>query len=366
MKAASLPSAIAIAIAICLAACSPKSANTPETTTSVPTAVDLAASDIVTAAESSLQSAIPVTGQLQAVHHTTVQSQVAAPVAEVLVREGETVKAGQVLARLSTPDLSARVKQAEAALASAQSQATLAEAVRARNDSLRKDNYLSEIDDKRGQAEAQSAKENVNAQQALLNIARKALNDAVITAPMAGVIARRQVEPGQTLAVNAVLFDLVNLTELELTATVPAGRIAEVQAGQTIRFTVQGYAEPFTGQVARINPVADTVSRAVSVYARVANPQYRLRAGLFVQGRLLTGTAATGISLPLSAVHQDADGSYVWLVSGQKLLRQAVQPGVSDEQSGKVIIISGVKTGDIVVLARLKPEAAGLSVRIGG
>jgi RND family efflux transporter MFP subunit len=325
--------------------------------------LELAASDIATVKQQSLQAGVAISGQLQAFNYTTAQAEVSASVSQVLFREGETVRKGQVLVQLATQDLQSRLKQAEAALASAKAEAVLAEAVLERNEQLRKDNYISDIDYKRGLAEAQARTENVKAQQALLTIARKALADAVITAPMTGVIAKRYVQSGQMLMTNGPVADIVDLNELELVATVPAEQVAALKTGQSLSFTVQGFDHSFSGVVSRINPVAEASTRAVTFYARVANNQQQLKAGLFVQGRLLVGQAEQGLAIPSHAIrYDDNKQAYIWLLKDHKLLKQAIVPGDSDSLSGQTLVTRGVAEGDTVVLAQLTANAANMPV----
>ena len=129
-------SVLTLAIAaFSLTACGEKKAeiSAPKAATVAPS-LELSAEDVVTVAESTLQAGVTITGQLDAFNHTTVQAQVGSNVAKVLVREGESVKAGQVLMLLATQDLSSRLRQAEAALASAKAEAILAKAVQERNE----------------------------------------------------------------------------------------------------------------------------------------------------------------------------------------------------------------------------------------
>lgn len=329
-----------------------------------PPALELGARDVARAQNGSVQPGIALTGQIDALQRTTLQSEVAAAVDKVLVREGEPVKAGQLLVVLSAKDLDARLKQAEAGLASARAQSVLAESVRERNELLRQQQYLSDLDQKRGIAEAQAAAENVKAQAALLTMARKALDDSRILSPMNGVVSRRRVEPGQSVGVNAPLLDIVDLRELELKATIPADRVALLQAGQGVSFHVSGYPQEFQGTVTRINPVAESGSRAISFYARVPNPGQLLRAGLFVQGRLLTSAAVAGTVIPVAALRMPpGQPVFVLVVSGPELEKRPVTVLARDDGQEQAVV-SGVKAGEQVVTVILGPQALDLPVRV--
>ncbi len=340
-------------------------AKSPAPTTPVTPSLELASTDIATVHESTLQAGVAITGQLEAFNHTTVQAQVGANVANVLVREGEAVKAGQILVQLATQDLTSRLRQAEAALASAKSEAILANAIQERNEQLHKENYVSDIDYKRGAAEANARAENVKAQQSLVAIARKALNDAVVTAPMSGIIAKRYIQAGQTVAMNAPLLDIVDLSELELTAIIPAEQVAALKVGQQVKFTVQGFSQQFTGKVSRVNPVAEAGTRAVTFYAKVPNPHQTLKAGLFVQGQLAVADAETGLVIPNGAIRYDEQKQpYVWTLVQKKLIKQVITLGTVDNTLNQTLVKTGLNAGDVVVLAQLTAQVANMPIKM--
>jgi len=353
-------------LAALLTACGADKPNTTATTTqaTTPASLELAKTDIALVIEQSLQKSVSLTGQLQALNYTTVQSEVNASVAQVLVREGESVNKGQKLVQLATQDLQARVKQAEAALASAKAESVLANAVKERNEQLYKDHYISDIDYKRGIAEAQARSENVKAQESLLAIAKKALNDAVITAPMSGVVAKRHVQAGQMVVMNSPVLDVVDLSQLELVASIAPEHLAALQVGQTLQFTVQGFSQGFTANVSRINPVADAATRAVTFYATVQNPQAQLKAGLFVQGVLALGTATQGLVVPKSAIKNEQNQNFVWVVDANKLNKRPVTIALVDDKTGLALISQGVQLNEKVVLAQLNAQAANMPIKM--
>lgn len=352
-------------LAVLLTACGADKPNTtPTAQATSPVSLELAKTDVATVVEQRLQKSVSLTGQLQALNYTTVQSEVNASVAQVLVREGESIKKGQVLVRLATQDLQARAKQAEAALASAKAEAVLANAVKERNEQLYKDKYISDIDYKRGIAEAQARSENVKAQESLLSIAKKALNDAVIVAPMSGVVAKRYVQAGQMVAMNNPVLDVVDLSQLELVATIAPEHLAALQVGQSLQFNVQGFSESFSAKVSRINPVADAATRAVTFYGTVQNPQAQLKAGLFVQGVLALGSATQGLVVPKTALRHEQNQDFIWIIETNKLTKRAVKVGIIDDKTGLALISQGVQLNEKVVLAQLNAQAVNMPIKI--
>lgn len=350
----------AVLLATALAACSgPK--EDKAVVAEAPPALELAPVDVARVERAAISGGLPVSGTLQALHQTTVQARVAADIAAVLVREGERVAKGQVLARLGTQDLEARLRQAEAQLAAAEVEAKLARALAERNKELYAKKYFSELDYARSVGEAEAREEQARAQQALVAIARKALGDAEVRAPQGGIIARRYIEPGSSVGMDARLFEIVDLSEMELVVPVPAAEIASVKVGQRLAFTVTGFGERrFEGRVARINPVADTGTRAIAVYVRVPNPGQELKGGMYARGEISAGTAGEALGLPLDALHETAgQGPWVMVLANGTLQKRPVEIAARDARRNRLFLKGGVAEGDTVVVARLTESAVG-------
>ena len=327
------------------------------TTTDAP--LELLAADVATVKRGVLAGGLPITGGLQASNQTTVQARVGSDIAAVLVREGEHVQKGQLLARLGAQDLEARVKQAEAQLAAAKVEAQLTQALVERNRKLFEKNYFSENDFARSEGEASAREAAVRAEQAMVDITRKALSDTEVRAPMSGIVAKRYVEPGSSVMMDSRLFDIVDLGQLELQASVPAAEVPRVRVGQSVVFTVDGFgSRQFKGQVSRINPVADAATRTIAVYVRVSNPEAALKGGMFARGVITSGTGEEALIVPITALRQGEKGSTVFVLKDGKLNLRQVTVGAVDERAGEAIISAGVAEGETVVVANLNDQAA--------
>jgi membrane fusion protein (multidrug efflux system) len=356
-------------LALILSACGGGS-STPATgdTQAAPAPLELAQADIAVVSKAALGNGLPVTGTLQAFHQTTVQARMASDVAEVYVREGQLVKKGEALARLGTQDAESRLKEAEANLASAKVAAQLSRALAERNRALFEKHYFSELDYQNSVGDADTRDQAVKAQEALVAIARKSLNDATVMAPMSGIVAKRYIDAGSSVGMDNKLFDIVDLAEMELAAPVPAPRIPEVKVGQAVSFMVDGFgSRQFSGRVARINPVADSGTRAISVYISVDNNHLDLKGGMFAHGQILTGSDAPTLIVPVDAVHTDPGSNpYVLVLKNGKLERRDVTPGASDAQTGRVAVSTGLAVGETVVVAKLAADASNRPARVSG
>lgn len=344
--------------------CASDSEAVTTSTSAAPAALLLSPADLVRVQAANGSGAIQLTGTLQPYNQAAVNARVQAEVAEVLVREGEGVKRGQVLVRQDTTDVVARLRQAEAQLVQAKVEARLAELQARKNEELFKKHYLSEIDFAAitGQAEAKQAQ--VRVAEAQLAMARKAQHDAVLTAPISGVVAERLAQPGQAVAPTTRLLTLVDLSEMELAATVPARDVARVKVGEPVSFHIEGYGErSFQGRVHRINPVTAPGSRSLTVYVRLPNPGQALRGGMFAKGQLGAGSTGAQLTIPAAAVRQQDGKAVVYLIRDGVLAQQAVTVGASDGE-GRVVVQAGLVAGDQLVLTELANRKPGMPVQI--
>ena len=319
---------------------------------------------IVTAAE--LRRTVPFSGSVIAVNTALVKVKVAGELLAVTVRQGEPVKAGQVVARVDPTDVQARVNARSADLEVARAQLQLSEKNRDTQQVLLDKNFISKNAFDSTQSGYEVAVARLHVAQAELVSARKALGDAVLHAPIDGIVSERFAEPGERVAVDARVLSIVDLSRLEIEASLPASMIGSIGIGQEAAFAVDGFGErKFQGRVTRISPATASGTRSVAVYVAIANPGNALRAGLFVKGELLLSRVENALAVPASAVRQERDASFVYAVEGGALVRKAVVV----ERVGPdapVRIISGISAGDRIVRGNLGVLREGASVRVRG
>jgi RND family efflux transporter MFP subunit len=296
---------------------------------------------------------LPVSGTLQPVRQATVKAKVAGDVLAVTVREGERVRAGQVLARIDTTDLEARLADRVGALESAKAQLALAEKTRAMNVRLLNDRFISQNAFDSAESSFNVARGNVKSAEAQVQLARNALKDAVAVAPLSGSVSKRHVQPGEKVAIEAPLVTVVDLADLEVQALVPANDVPELAPGMAVRFTVDGFGERiFEGRIERINPSTEPGTRAILVYVSLPNSDASLRSGMFATGRIALAASAPMPTLPVAAVRVEAGQSYVWVIDQGKLTRRIVSVGRRDEASGRVELRTALPPGLPVLAAR--------------
>jgi RND family efflux transporter MFP subunit len=280
---------------------------------------------------------LPVSGTVQPVRQATVKAKVAGDVRQVAVREGESVKEGQLLARIDTADLDAKLIERQGALESAKAQLALAEKNRTTNSALLKQNFISQNAYDTFESTYNVAQGNVKSAEAQVQLARNALKDAIATSPLNGLVAKRHVQPGEKVAFDSPLITVVDLKDLELQAMVPAVDVPELAIGKMVELTIDGFGErKFGGRIERMNPSTEPGTRAILVYVGIPNADGALRGGMFATGRIALAASAPVATLPATAVRVEAGQTYVWTVESGKLVKRGVVTGRRDEAAGRI------------------------------
>ena len=311
--------------------------------------VELGAADVLKAQTVELTQVLPISGALKAVNSAFVKAKVAGELQSLSVREGDFVKAGQVIGRIDTTEYQARVRQAQQQAESAKAQVDIAQRSLDNNKSLVDQGFISRTALDTSLNNLSAAQANYRAAQAGADVAIKSLDDTVLRAPIGGQIAQRLVQNGERVSIDARVVEIVDLGTLELEAALAAGDSVKVKAGQLARLSVEGLSQPVQATVARINPSTVAGCRSVLVYLAVAATP-GLRQGLFAQGALRTG-ALTALALPLDAVRTDKPQPYVQHIVGAKVTHQTVTPGATGEYQGvSMIEVTGLAEGAEVLV----------------
>ncbi len=274
-----------ISLSLILAACNQQ--EVPKTTASEPKKIELIPQDLIPVKEGSLAAQTAFTGTIRAVQQSSIQAQVSATATAVTANVGQKVQKGQVLVRLNNQDNAARLAQAQANLASAQAQAELARNLMNRKQRLLNQGFIARVEFEQSQVDYKGQLESVRAQQANVDIAKKADRDGIITSPISGVITKRQVEPGQTVSVGQTLFEIVNPDQLEIQAKLPIEQQSALKVGSSIQYQIQGNSKQLHAILTRISPVADQDSRQIEFFASPKEAIDSLSIGAFINGIIL-------------------------------------------------------------------------------
>jgi membrane fusion protein, multidrug efflux system len=314
---------------------------------------ELAASDMAVLTPQNLGLSIPVSGSVRPVTQAMVKSKVGGEIAQMHVREGERVAAGQVLVSIDTADLRARHESQQAMVAEAKARFDLAKKTEQNNRQLLAKNFISQTAFDSTVSGLEVAESNYKAAQAQAAITQKALADAQVRAPFSGIVSKRAVNVGEKITADAPLMHVVDLSRMELEAPVPVSDIPGVKVGQEIAFKVDGFeGREFTGKVERINPAAEAGSRSISIFVNLPNADHALKGGMFANGTLAAASRTPVNTIPLAALITEGGQSYVLAVVSGKVERKPVTPGARSVELGLVEVREGLAPGAQVLTVK--------------
>ena len=275
-------------------------------------------------------------GTLRPNEAVSVAPEIAGRVERIGFREGEAVKAGDVLVELDASILRAELAKARADL-------TLARANHERAIALAG----------QGMGTLRARDEAVGAYQAAeanLALAEARLQKATITAPLSGVVGLRSVSAGAYVAPGERIVELAGIDPIKLDFRVPELALSSARRGQRVRVTLDALpGKAFEGEIYAIDPIVDVAGRAIRLRARIPNPQGELSPGLFARVQLVVERRENALLVPESAVFAAEQKQFVYRVVDGRAVRAEVVLG--QRRPGYVEIRSGLGRADVVVTA---------------
>ncbi|MCY1046580.1 efflux RND transporter periplasmic adaptor subunit [Corallococcus sp. bb12-1] len=329
-----------------------------------PQVVSLGPENVVRVAPRELQSGPIISGSLQARRVANVRAEVGGSILEVKADQGQTVKEGDLLARVEEGTLREQVLAATSTLRVARNALQVSKADEQRNQMLVKQGVITRRDFERAQLARTQAEGQLAEAQARLRLAQDQLGRTKVTAPFTGVVSERQVHSGDIVQPGAPLFTVVDPATLRLEASVPAAQLDQVKVGTRVDFRVNGYPDrAFQGEVALINPAVDPATGQVRIYVRIPNTEQVLLSGLFAEGRVAS-QAKQALAVPVDALDTRQEPPTVQRISGGKVEQVAVTLGLRDDVAQSVEVRSGLKDGDVVLLGSARDLTEGTPVKV--
>jgi multidrug efflux system membrane fusion protein len=351
-------------------------AQAAASTTLVQSQIELGPDDVIRAEPRDLVQSLPITGTVKAVNFAAIKARVAGEIKEFTVREGDVVKAGQVLARIDPVEYQNRWQQAREQAEAAKSQLDIAQRQWDTNKALVDQGFISKIALDNSQASLQGALSSYKAAVSGADVARKALDDAVLRAPFAGVVASRLAQAGERVAIDTKLLEVVDPSNLEVEVALSASDSVDVRVGQTARLQVEDRPNTVNAKVKRVSPSAQAGTRSVLVFLALDGAD-GLRHGLFVKGSLGL-SQVRALAVPLNAVRTDRAQPYVQVVqdgaNGPQVAHKSVQLGargylvsnnaaLSVDDADLWVQVTGLDDGSNVILGQLGSLREGLIVK---
>jgi RND family efflux transporter MFP subunit len=313
-----------------------------------PVSIELSENDIAVAQTMTMTQGVRVTGTLKAVRTAMVKARVAGELVMLEVREGDPVKIGQIVARVDNTEYLARQRQAQQQAEAARAQVDVAQRQFDNNNALVNQGFISKTALDTSMANLNGAKASYQAALSALDISTKALDDSVLRAPINGLVSQRFVQPGERVAIEARIIEIIDLSQLELEATLTSAEAVNLKVGQIAKLLVEGTSEEVSARVLRINPSTQTGSRSVLVYLGLQSHPL-LRQGVFVQGSLGT-QKVQAVVVPLESVRSDKTKPYVQTLQDNQVVHLQVELGAKGEADGKAVMaLKEIKEGTKVL-----------------
>ena len=360
----------------------PPAASPPANSSPTPASAQSSAIETEIVAPQSIAGVIPATGKiLVPENHMAVIGPVnAGRIVRLYAGQGTRVRKGQKLADLESAD----IDQAEAdylkalsdyenALRSSAAEIKLAQENYDRNKLLYEQKITAGKNLQSAEHDLEVAKaageNSVNGTKAALTAARRkllilGLSSATIDAlakktdlaavfslnsPIDGIVVERTATVGASVATDANLFKIIDLSQVWIDANVFEKDLQRVRPGQEVRLTVPAFPQStFTGRVIFVDNVVDPETRTVKVRTEVANPDGRLKPDMFANVQIVTNVNRAAISIPQAAVLNDEGKTIVFVAEGNGYQKRQVQAGI--QNNDRVEIVDGLNAGDKVVV----------------
>lgn len=406
--------ALLIALSLFALACNRSNAQSnKQTTTQTQTTTTVVDVTTAPAISRQLPRYFEATGSFAADEQTDVAPAVAGKVVAVGVDLGSYVQKGAVLVRLDDRDARIRLDQAQAQVAQQQAAVRQAEAriglragqnfdpshvpdaraarvaldlankqlqrfdrliesgdvsrssydqQRAQRDQLQQQYEVALEQARQNYAAVQTARAAVDAAQTQIASARKAIADAVVTAPISGFVSDRAADVGEYVSTSSKVATIVRTNPLRVRIDIPEQLVANVHEGASVSVTVSAYADrKFGGRVARISPSVTPNSRTMTVEAEVENNDNLLRPGQFATIRILQPQTDPAVLVPVRAVRTEGDANRVFVIKNGRAEQRLVQLGQTE--GDLVEIKSGVAQDEQVATSNVEALADGMTIR---
>lgn len=297
---------------------------------------------------------IVLPAQVIPLQQATLYAKVSGYLKVINVDKGDKVAAGAVLARIEIPELVAARARQEAELKAASSDyERLQKALAQTPDLVVPDT----VDQARGRFEVARAS---------LAESETLLGYATITAPFAGVITQRYVDPGALIQAgntSSAIVSLMDFSTVRLQVAVPEVETARVATGQPVRVTTDNLpGRQFDGQVTRFTYALDPNNRTMLVEAILKNPDLALRPGMLVTVKLGIERKEQATLMPADALVTERTNNFAYVVEDNKASKRAIKVGFNDGKN--VEVVDGIKGGDTIILAGRLKLSDGQPVRV--
>jgi membrane fusion protein (multidrug efflux system) len=317
-------------------------------------------------AEAQLINTIPkimLNGSIEGKTAATISAKLAGRIEQVMVQEGQHVKAGDALAKLESVELQNSVRTAQDAVTKAKINYDLAMADYNRYQTLSAQGAISQQTLDTAEAKKRTAQADLSTAVNGQSDAQQQYAYGVITAPVDGVVANVTATVGQVVSPGAALMVVDDIGQVYAVVNVEQKDLGMVKQGQPAEVTVDTYADKvFMGTVDTINPEAGSANRMFRTKVKIDNSSGALKGGMFSKVQLATGGAVQILTIPQAAIIQKQGIYYVFTVANDKAARHQVEVGAAT--GDRIEIKSGLQSGDKLAVSNVSQLKDGEVVTI--
>ena len=345
-----LTAACAVVLVACGGGRSGPSASAPAASAAASAApLIVSAEDVLTLTPGSRTSGPVIAGSIQPERRADLRAEVSAVVMQVLKDNGDAVRRGDLLLRLDDAAIRDNLASAQEAERASQRAFEQAERTAQRLRTLQAQGMTSLQAMEDAEVRRNNAQSDLLAARARTATARQQLQRTEVRAPFDGIVSERKASVGDTAQVGRELLKVIDPRSMRLEGLVSADRIAEVRAGQKVRFRVNGYpGVEFSGEVRRVDASANAATRQLAVLVALTGAETPKVAGLFAEGRIETAQTPA-IMVAEASLVRDGDRAFVWKLDGQALRKAPVRLGERDDRSGEVVVREGLAAGERIL-----------------
>lgn len=320
----------------------------------------------VKAVAAGFTDAVPIltlNGSIEGKTSATISAKLAGRIEEVLVQEGQHVKAGDALVKLESVELANSVRSAEDAVTKAKINLDLATADYNRYEKLYSIGAVSEQQFQTAEAKLKSAQADLSSASASRDNAQQQYGYGMIVAPVDGVVANKTATIGQVVSPGAALMLVEDISQVYSVVNIEQKDLGRIQIGQKAQVMVDAYQDKvFEGAVEVINPEAGAANRMFRTKVKIDNSAGSLRPGMFTKVQLTVGETAQVLTVPQAAVIQKQGLYFVFTIENNKAVRHQVEIG---NVTGETIQIkSGLQADQMVITSNVSQLKDGQAVKL--
>jgi RND family efflux transporter MFP subunit len=330
-----------------------------------PAVIQIGPENVVTVEKGTVVVGPILSGELRPQREAKIRAELGGSMLEVTVEEGQNIARGALLGRIETRTLDDARQSAASAVRNAENQLGVAQREVERTEKLVNAGAIAARDLDLAKSQVSAVEAQLADAKARLASAERQLGDAVIRAPIGGIVSMKSVNVGDVVSPGTELFTVIDPSSMRLEAAVPSEDLSELRIGAAVEFTVRGYDQTFAGRIERIAPQADPTTRQVPIFVTIPNVGGRLVAGLFAEGRVVA-QSASGLIVPVNAVNTSTQAPWVLRVTDGKTERVNVTLGLRDPRTERVLVASGLDPDNTLLRGAAQGITPGTSVQLSG